>query len=90
MISILNRYMHGYVVIPITMTFIKHSVFKKISSLENLSEVISHTQANSGHFKITIRMYESLGWLNRLTNDRYKISPACPDFSTLNSHLALS
>ena len=90
MISILNRYMHGYVVIPITLTFIKHDIFKKLSSLTSLPEIISQTRANSGHFKIAIRMYESLGWMKKITDDRYEISPTCADFSILNSRLALS
>ena len=90
MISILNRYMHGYVVIPITIAFIKHGIFKKLSTLTSLPEIISRTRVNSGNFKIAMKMYESLGWIERVTNDHCEISPTCPDFSNINSSLALS
>ena len=90
MLSILNRYMHGYVVIPITITFIKHGIFKEISLSNSIAEIILQTQANSGNFKIALRMYESLGWINLISFERYELTSTCPDFSCLSPKLARS
>lgn len=65
MLDVLNRYAHGFVVVPVVLACRRGGVFQALAG-----EALSHADlcarlgANSGHMRVTLRLLESLGWID--------------------------
>src|SRR3990167_8039460 len=64
MLEQMNRYIHGYVFIPVIQCINKKGLlnFKKPWVSNELAEKF---QANIGYLNVALRMFESLGWLKK-------------------------
>ncbi|MFQ3244029.1 MAG: hypothetical protein ACI9SP_000654 [Arenicella sp.] len=78
MTSILNRYMHAYVALPVASSFLKHNVFDVLSSGKSIFDVIEEMKANPGYFNIALKMFESLGWITKHDDACYEVTNLCP------------
>ena len=78
MISVLNRYLHGYVVVPVILSFIKKDFFSSKwldYTIDDLAKIYSF---NRGNFKTSLSVFESLGWVERSNNGKYCSSDSMP------------
>ena len=73
MLDVLNRYAHGFVVVPVVLACRKGGVFEALEarprSAEELAEELG---ANLGHLQVALRLFESLGWIDRRTDGRFE------------------
>ena len=65
MLEILNRYSHGFVLIPAVQACQTGGFFELLEKGDSftLDELVRELGANSGHLSIVLRMFLSLGWL---------------------------
>jgi acyl transferase domain-containing protein/acyl carrier protein len=77
MLDVLNRYAHGFVVVAVTLACRRRRVFEALQrSPQTAEELTGALSANSGHLAVALRMFESLGWLDRDADKRYRTTPA--------------
>lgn len=65
MLEMINRYIHGYVSIPVILACREKGLltyFKK-NSVFTLTEITKYFNANEGYLQVALRLFESLGWL---------------------------
>jgi acyl transferase domain-containing protein/thioesterase domain-containing protein/SAM-dependent methyltransferase/acyl carrier protein/ribosomal protein S18 acetylase RimI-like enzyme len=64
MLSLLNRYAHGYVAVPVIVSLREHGVLNLLSESIGypFDRLVADTGANAGHLRIALRLLESLGW----------------------------
>ncbi len=77
MLSILNRYSHGYVAIPVIHACKKQGLFQalQLSKRMPFADLVKQLHANSGSLQVALRMLESLNWVSRNHNDEYCLTP---------------
>src|SRR5271170_7607514 len=84
MLDVLNRYAHGFVVVPVVLACRRGGVFAALNAGSHTSEELSQELgANLGHLQVTLRMFESLGWIDCREDRRFVATAA------LKSHLLL-
>jgi hypothetical protein len=84
MISVLNRYLHGYVVTPVILSFLNKGFFTKKWEAYSIDDLKLVHAFNTGNFKAALKMFQSLGWLTCTDDNRYSISSSIPDLSTIH------
>jgi acyl transferase domain-containing protein/thioesterase domain-containing protein/SAM-dependent methyltransferase/acyl carrier protein len=64
MLSLLNRYAHGYVAVPVIVSLREHGVLNVLSEDTDYAfdRLVTDMRANAGHLRIALRLLESLGW----------------------------
>ena len=77
MLELSNRYLHGYVAIPVILACLEKSFFDLLNKKKNLSipEISQTLGANEGHLKVALRLFESLNWLKRRENGFELVMP---------------
>ncbi len=75
MLEILNKYIHGYVAIPVILTCHKNNVFDLLEKYGpiSLTDLAKLTKANEGHLHVALRLFQSLNWISKSEN-RYSIA----------------
>ncbi|MDO6526354.1 SDR family NAD(P)-dependent oxidoreductase [Motilimonas sp. 1_MG-2023] len=75
MLSLLNNFAHGYVFIPVVSACRKAGLFDLLSKEAWLGfdDLALELNANSGHFRVAMRMLESLQWLEVNDRDEYRL-----------------
>ena len=64
MLDILNRYAHGFVVVPVVLASRRGGLIARLESgPTSFDELVADLGANSGHLRVVLRMFESLGWI---------------------------
>ena len=90
MLDILNRYIHGYTAMPVILACYKRGIFQQLTrngplTLEQLSQ---YARASEGHLQIALRMFESMGWVNKsnlgvydivISSDSYQVLKDIPE-----------
>ena len=76
MLEIINRYIHGYVSIPVILACREKGFFdllqkKKLLSSKDLSRLL---KANEGHLAVALHMFESLKWVQKNDKGLYKLT----------------
>lgn len=87
MLDIINRYAHGFVAIPVILSFKKKGIFEQSEQQKSicLDNLITNTHANSGHLRVALRLLLSLGWLSQDATGAYSLTkeaesyPEIPD-----------
>ena len=66
MLNILNQFANGYVFTPVCVSFYNEGIFKYLENnkIVSVSSLCEKFQANEGHFRVAIKMLESMGWVN--------------------------
>lgn len=65
MLEVINRYIHGYVSIPVILACREKGIFNYFNKRQsfNLEQITKEFNANEGHLQVALRLFESLGWL---------------------------
>jgi acyl transferase domain-containing protein/acyl carrier protein/ribosomal protein S18 acetylase RimI-like enzyme len=72
MLDVLNRYAHGFVVVAVTLACRRGGVLAALQETpRSASELSAHLRANSGHLGVSLRVFESLGWIERDADGRF-------------------
>ncbi|MCP2728259.1 aminotransferase class I/II-fold pyridoxal phosphate-dependent enzyme [Limnofasciculus baicalensis] len=76
MLQKINRYTHGFVAVPVILACREKGLFELLAheSPLSLEQMVKHLGANSGHFKVALRMLESLHWLSRNEHLKYSLT----------------
>jgi len=76
MLTIINRYCHGYIAIPVILSCKTHHFFTKLkqrpASLYTLNKELD---ANSGHLQVALKLMQSMAWLVKDHNNHYHLTP---------------
>src|SRR5262245_40387407 len=77
MLELINRYLHGFVSIPVILACKNRGLFHLLKHNHPLTmeEIISELNANSGHFHVAMRLLESLGWIERNESNQCSLLP---------------
>ncbi len=72
MLDVLNRYAHGFVVVAVTLACRRGGVLAALQETpRSARELSAHLRANSGHLGVSLRVFESLGWIERDADGRF-------------------
>ncbi|NVO09902.1 MAG: SDR family NAD(P)-dependent oxidoreductase [Bacteroidales bacterium] len=76
MLKLLNLYCDGYVATPIIEACQKYGLFKLLENnkFRKRKEIIAELKGNVGYFTIALQTLELLGWLEKNTNDAYRLT----------------
>ncbi|MCK8516803.1 SDR family NAD(P)-dependent oxidoreductase [Methylonatrum kenyense] len=84
MLDVMNRYAHGFVVVPVVLACRQGGVLARLESgPQSLDELADALDANAGHLQVALRLLESLGWIDRCADGRFIATPA------LSSHAVI-
>jgi acyl transferase domain-containing protein/acyl carrier protein/2-polyprenyl-3-methyl-5-hydroxy-6-metoxy-1,4-benzoquinol methylase len=73
MLDVLNRYAHGFVVVPVVLACRKGGVFAALQAAPRAAEALGkELGANLGHLQVALRLIESLGWIDRRPDGRFE------------------
>ncbi|MBP5971591.1 SDR family NAD(P)-dependent oxidoreductase [Brasilonema sp. CT11] len=76
MLDVINRYLHGFVAVPIILACKKKGLFELIKHHDELTleQMVELLRANGGHFQVALRMMRSLNWLERNEVGQYSLT----------------
>ncbi|MCD5326707.1 SDR family NAD(P)-dependent oxidoreductase [Chromobacterium piscinae] len=75
MLSVINRYSHGFVAIPIVLACKYLKLFEVFKGRAlTLTELADELKANSGFLLAALRLLESLQWISKDNTDRYSLT----------------
>ena len=85
MLSILNRLCHGYVGIPVIIALKKQNFFNLLSFdvPQRLTFLCKTLEANPGHFRVALRLLESLGWILNEEKRGYRLTDKAQAFERI-------
>ena len=67
MLDVLNRYAHGFVVVPAVLASRKGGLLGALAAGPVGADELCRTLgANSGHLQVTLRLLQSLGWIDEV------------------------
>jgi len=86
MLDVLNRYVHGYVAMPVILTCFRKGLFNLLISAGPLSleQISQQLEMNTGHLQISLHMFESMGWIKKNDRGCYETSIASDSYQSLN------
>lgn len=90
MLSLLNRYSHGYVAVPVTLSFREQGGFERLCGLQPspFEQLVEEMSANTGHLRAALRLFESLGWCEIDDTENVQLTPAARNADYLPSELS--
>jgi amino acid adenylation domain-containing protein/non-ribosomal peptide synthase protein (TIGR01720 family) len=67
MLDVINRYLHGFVAVPVILACRKKGLFELLQHHGRLTreQIVESLGANGGHLQVALRMMRSLNWLER-------------------------
>jgi hypothetical protein len=67
MLDVINRYLHGFVAIPVILACRKKGLFELLEHHGRLTreQIVESLGSNGGHLQVALRMMRSLNWLER-------------------------
>lgn len=73
MLDIINRFAHGYVVVPVSLACRRGGLFRILDDAgpRTLQELVAETHANAGHLATALRLFRSLGWIEQDAQGRH-------------------
>ena len=81
MLTKLNRYCHGYVILPPIIAFKQRGVIDKVGFNRTFSmlDITDYTSINTGHLSVIFRSMTSLGWITQHKGDMYQFTESIRD-----------
>ncbi len=75
MLEVLNRYVHGYVAIPVILSCHKKKLFDLLHCFGPLTliDISRQLNANMGHMQVALQLFESLRWVEKNKFGYYSI-----------------
>jgi malonyl CoA-acyl carrier protein transacylase len=76
MLDIINRYLHGFVAVPVILACKEKGLFELLEHQGELTldQIVESLKANSGHLQVALRMLQSLNWLERNEVGQYSLT----------------
>src|SRR4028119_151587 len=76
MLDIINRYLHGFVAVPVILACTKKGLFELLEHQGELTleQIVESLKANGGHLQVALRMMQSLNWLERNEAGQYSLT----------------
>ena len=76
MLNIVNRYVHGFVAIPVILACKERGIFQLLMEQDSMKpeQMVEYLGANDGHFQVALRMLLSLNWLCQCEDGRYVLT----------------
>ncbi|NJL39308.1 MAG: polyketide synthase [Leptolyngbyaceae cyanobacterium SM1_4_3] len=76
MLDIINRYMHGFVAVPVILACKTKGLFELLEHQGELTleQIVESLKANGGHLQVALRMMQSLNWLERNEAGQYSLT----------------
>ncbi|MBW4635672.1 MAG: GNAT family N-acetyltransferase [Iphinoe sp. HA4291-MV1] len=76
MLEIINRYAHGFVVIPTILACRKKGLFKLLEeqNLLTLKKIAKWLGANEGHLQVALKIMQSLNWVVQQESGEYSLT----------------
>jgi 3-oxoacyl-(acyl-carrier-protein) synthase/acyl carrier protein/NAD(P)-dependent dehydrogenase (short-subunit alcohol dehydrogenase family) len=73
MLTLINNYAHGYVMVPVVLACRKAGLFELLKAKGEVGwgELVYELQANPGHLRVAMNLLECLGWVSRTPSDGY-------------------
>lgn len=72
MLTVINRYCHGYVAVPVIVACVKKGLFDRINERpSSFQELADEFCANSGNLAVALLLLESMGWISRTPSGSY-------------------
>jgi len=64
MLSVINRYAHGFVAMPVIASCRRSGLFRALTQAERVSftDLVRTLNANAGHLRAALRLLQSIGW----------------------------
>jgi acyl transferase domain-containing protein/NAD(P)-dependent dehydrogenase (short-subunit alcohol dehydrogenase family)/acyl carrier protein/ubiquinone/menaquinone biosynthesis C-methylase UbiE/ribosomal protein S18 acetylase RimI-like enzyme len=76
MLDVLNRYAHGFVVVPAVLASRKGGLLGALAAGPVGADELCRTLgANSGHLQVTLRLLQSLGWIDEVEDSVFRATP---------------
>lgn len=76
MLDIINRYLHGFVAVPVILACKEKGLFELLEhqGYLTLEQIVERLGANGGHLQVALRMMQSLNWLERNEAGQYSLT----------------
>jgi amino acid adenylation domain-containing protein/non-ribosomal peptide synthase protein (TIGR01720 family) len=76
MLDIINRYLHGFVAVPVILACKEKGLFELLEHQGELTleQIVESLGANGGHFQVALRMMRSLNWLSQNEVGAYSLT----------------
>jgi malonyl CoA-acyl carrier protein transacylase len=77
MLDVINRYLHGFVAVPVILACRKKGLFELLQhqgSPLTRQQIVESLGANGGHLQVALRMIRSLNWLERNEVGQYSLT----------------
>jgi|JFJP01.1.fsa_nt_gi Acetyltransferases len=76
MLDIINRYLHGFVAVPVILACKKKGLFELLEHHGSLTlePIVERLGANGGHLQVALRMIQSLNWLSQNEVGAYSLT----------------
>lgn len=76
MLDVINRYLHGFVTVPVILACRKKGLFELLQHQGSLTreQIVESLGANGGHLQVALRMMRSLNWLERNEVGQYSLT----------------
>ncbi|MCU7925174.1 MAG: SDR family NAD(P)-dependent oxidoreductase [Candidatus Thiodiazotropha sp. (ex Dulcina madagascariensis)] len=75
MLTVINRYSHGYIAIPVIISCKQHGLFERLKEMPASAETLrTELNANSGHLQVGLKLLESMGWLSKNGAGDYQLA----------------
>ncbi|MEG4395134.1 non-ribosomal peptide synthetase/type I polyketide synthase [Microcoleus sp. BROC3] len=76
MLDVINRYLHGFVAVPVILACRKKGLFELLQHQGSLTreQIVESLGANGGHLQVALRMIRSLNWLERNEVGQYSLT----------------
>ncbi|MEJ2622359.1 MAG: class I SAM-dependent methyltransferase [Candidatus Thiodiazotropha sp.] len=88
MLTVINRFSHGYVAIPVIISCKQHGLFERLKNLPASAETLrTSLSANSGHLQVGLKLLESIGWLSKSGNGDYQLEEAAQHYSKISDNV---
>ncbi|MEH1781711.1 MAG: hypothetical protein V7L26_21895 [Nostoc sp.] len=76
MLGLINRYLQGFVSVPINLACKKKELFELLEHHRELTleQIVEFLGANGGHLQVALRMMQSINWLERNEIGQYYLT----------------
>src|SRR5882724_10729631 len=76
MLDVLNRLADGFVAVPVIDACLRGGVFSALAAGSRSAEELSRELgANEGHLRVALRLLDGLGWVDKLPDGVFRLSP---------------
>ncbi|NQZ10879.1 MAG: hypothetical protein HRT35_27315, partial [Algicola sp.] len=89
MLSMINRYCHGYIAVPAITRLFHHGVFElfDLDTPITFAQLVEQSKANDGYFQVALRLMETLAWITKTDTGSYLKTAKCAESSVLTNDI---